>query len=110
MKGPERTDIMSEDFNSKVNEFVDKAAKSIEEGGKSLLSRLEIEKKKAEIRSEIGHNSRELSKAYERLGREFFMAKEAGRAYSDENDLFDRIRSKERTIELLNEKLDTLEK
>jgi DNA-directed RNA polymerase specialized sigma subunit len=101
---------MSEDFNSKVSEFVEKASKSIEEGGKTLLSRLDIERQKAEIRAEIGHTSRELTKAYEKLGRAFFDSKESGKAFKDDYNTIELIRSKERAIELLNEKLDQLEK
>lgn len=110
MNGPERTKNMSEDFNSKVNEFVEKASKTIEEGGRTLLSRLDTEKQKAEIRAEIGHTSRDLTKAYEKLGRVFYESKETGKPFKDEYNTIELIRSKERAIELLNEKLDQLEK
>lgn len=101
---------MADDFNTKVNDFVDKAAKTLEEGGRSLLGRLEIEKQKAEIRAEIGHNSRDLTKAYEKLGRDYYAAKVTGRVMTDDANTFDLIRSKEKVIELLNEKLTQLDK
>ena len=101
---------MADDFNTKVNDFVDKAAKTLEEGGRSLLGRLEIEKQKAEIRAEIGHNSRDLTKAYEKLGRAYFDAKEKGTAVEGEAGILDLIRSKEKVLQLLPEKLNVLEK
>ena len=61
MNGPERTENMSEDFNAKVNEFVEKAGKTIEEGSKNLLSKLDYEKRKAEIAPEILRLTEELS-------------------------------------------------
>ena len=111
---------MSEDLNSKINEITEKVSKAVEDGskevlgtlnekGKQVLRMLELEKKKAEIRSEIGHNSRDLSKAYEKLGRDYFNAKMAGHYLSSNNETFNLIRSKEKVIELLNEKLDILE-
>lgn len=101
---------MSENFNSKVNELIDKASKTIEEGSKSLLSRLDFEKKKAEIRSEIGHTSRDLTKAYEKLGREFFEAKMNNREFEDSASTFELIKSKEKVLELLHDKLTQVEK
>ena len=112
---------MSEDLNSKINEITEKVSKAVEDGskevlgtlnekGKQVLSMLELEKKKAEIRSEIGHNSSDLSTAYEKLGRDYYTAKMAGHDLSSNNETFSLIRSKEKVIELLNEKLDLLEK
>ncbi len=109
MNGPERTENMSEDFNAKVNEFVEKAGKTIEEGSKNLLSKLDYEKRKAEIRSEIGHASRDLTKAYERLGREFYEAKVNNREFTDSCNTFELIRTKEKVLELLHERLTRVE-
>lgn len=100
---------MSENFNTKVNEFIDKASKTIEEGSKTLLSRLDFEKKKAEIRSEIGHTSRDLTKAYEKLGREFYEAKISNKEFTDSSSTFELIKSKEKVLELLHDKLNQIE-
>ena len=100
---------MADQFEEKVNQFVDKAAKTIEKGGKSLLEKLDVEKQKAQIRSEIGHNSRDLTKAYEKLGRDFYAAQVTGIPMEDQTSAFDLIRAKEKLIELLNDKLDSLE-
>ena len=101
---------MADDFNTKLNDFVDKASKAIQDGGRKALDRLDLEKQKSEIRSEIGHNSRDLTKAYEKLGRAYFEAKERGGAVEGEAGLLDLIRSKEKVIQLLHEKLTALEK
>ncbi len=112
---------MSEDLNKKINDIAQKVGKAVEDSSKSVLDTLnetgrkvldtlDTEKKKAEIRSEIGHNSRDLSKAYEKLGRDYFTAKMAGHDLSSNNETFNLIRSKEKVIELLNEKLDLIEK
>lgn len=100
---------MSEDFNKKVNEFVEKASKTIEAGSKTLLERLDTEKRKAQLRSEIGHTSRDLTKAYEKLGREFYEAKIAGKAFEDTASTFELIKSKEKVLELLHDKLTQIE-
>lgn len=101
---------MSENFNTKVNEFIDKASKTIEEGSRTLLSRLDFEKKKAEIRSEIGHTSRDLTKAYEKLGREFYEAKISNKEFTDSSSTFELIKSKEKVLKLLHDKLSQIEK
>ena len=112
---------MSEDLNKKINELTQNISKIVEDGsktvmdtisttGKKVMDTFDLEKKKAEISSEIGHNSRDLSKAYEKLGRDYYTAKMAGHDLSSNNETFSLIRSKEKVIELLNEKLDLLEK
>lgn len=112
---------MSEDISKKINEVAQKLGQAVEDGGRSVMDTLnttgkkmldtfDLEKKKAEIRAEIGHNSRDLSKAYEKLGRDYFAARSAGRDLSANNETFSLIQSKEKVIELLNEKLDMLEK
>ncbi|MBR3312353.1 MAG: hypothetical protein IKG15_11105 [Solobacterium sp.] len=100
---------MAEEFNEKLNSFVDKASKMIQDGSKNVISMLDKEKNKAEIRAEIGHNARDLSKAYEQLGREYCAALAANKTFVPKESAMELIRSKEKVIELLNEKLDKLE-
>ena len=64
------------DFTERFNTLKDEALKAMKETTETVLKKLDTEKRKAEIRSEIGHNARELSKAYEKLGREYFLLKE----------------------------------
>ncbi len=108
---------MTENNNSGFNkdeivrifsDAADKAVKTAKETGNSVLNMLEAEKKKAEIRSEIGHTSRELAKQYEKLGRMYYNSREFGSAAEGEKDLLDLIRANEKCVELLNEKLDQL--
>ena len=63
------------DFTERFNTLKDEALKAMRETTETVLKKLDTEKRKAEIRSEIGHNARELSKAYEKLGREYFLLK-----------------------------------
>lgn len=98
------------DFAEKLNNFKEEAMKAMKETSEYVLKKFDTEKRKAEIRSEIGHNARELSKAYEKLGRQYFNHKENGIEIGGEKDTFELIRAKEKLIELLNEKLDQLEK
>ena len=96
------------DFTERFNTLKDEALKAMTT--ETVLKKLDTEKRKAEIRSEIGHNARELSKAYEKLGREYFLLKEGSIQETDEKETFAKIRDKEKLIELLNEKLDQLDK
>ena len=100
---------MADDFNTKLNELVGNLSKVIQDGSKTVLSTLDKEKAKAELRAEIGHNSRDLTKAYEQLGRDFYAATVTGKKFEPSNSTMDLIRSKEKVIELLNEKLDKLD-
>lgn len=97
------------DFTDKFNAFKEEALKAMKETVDTVVKKLDTEKRKAEIKSEIGHNARELSKCYEKLGRQYFLNKEQGLEIGGEKDTFELIRSKEKLIELLNEKLDSLE-
>ncbi len=101
---------MADDFNAKLNDFVDKASKAIQDGSRKALDRLDLEKQKSEIRAEIGHNSRDLTKAYEKLGRAYYAFKENGSFPEGTDGTLDLIRSKEKVLQLLHEKLTALEK
>ena len=100
---------MADEFDEKVTEFAEKAAKTIEKSSRGLMDRFDYEKRKASIRSEIGHTARDLDKAYEKLGREFFDARENGKEFEDTNSTYELIRSKEKILELLHEKLTNIE-
>lgn len=98
-----------DEFAEKLNAFKDEALKAMKETVDTVVKKLDTEKRKAEIKSEIGHTSRDLSKSYEKLGRQYFLNKEQGLEIGGEEETFELIRSKEKLIELLNEKLDHLE-
>lgn len=98
------------DFAEKLNAFKEEAFRTMKETSELVIQKFDLEKKKAEIRSEIGHHSRELAKSYEKLGRQYFAHVEQGIEIGGEKDTLELIRSKEKLIELLQEKLDQLEK
>ncbi len=99
---------MGDDFNKTITDVTEKVVTAVREHRKKVLTHLEIEQKKAQIRSEIGHNQRELTKAYEKLGRDYFAAVSEGRALEATDSTVELIRSKEKVVELLREKLEAL--
>ena len=98
------------DFEKKVNDMVDDLMKKVNDVAKEVVTRFDSEKEKAQIRSEIGHNSRDLTKAYEKLGRAYYESVSKGEPMEDMKDTMEMIRSKELLVKLLNEKLDNLDR
>ena len=49
------------DFEKKVNDMVDDLMKKVNDVAKEVVEKIDSEKEKAQIRSEIGHNSRDLT-------------------------------------------------
>ena len=98
------------DFEKKVNDMVDDLMKKVNDVAKEVVTRFDSEKEKAQIRSEIGHNSRDLTKAYEKLGRAYYKSVSKGEPMEDMKDTMEMIRSKEMLVKLLNEKLDNLDR
>lgn len=99
-----------DDLGKTVSDLVKNVKKVVTDSTESITSKLKIEKQKAEIRAEIGHHSRELSKYYETLGRNYYSDIAINKKPSRYTEVMDNIRTKEKLIELLNEKLDVLEK
>ena len=98
------------DFEKKVNDMVDDLMKKVNDVAKEVVTKFDSEKEKAQIRSEIGHNSRDLTKAYEKLGRAYYESVSKGEPMEDMKDTMEMIRSKELLVKLLNEKLDGLDR
>lgn len=98
------------DFEKKVNDMVDDLMKKVNDVAKEVVTKFDSEKEKAQIRSEIGHNSRDLTKAYEKLGRAYYESVSNGVPMEDMKDTMEMIRSKEMLVKLLNEKLDGLDR
>ena len=98
------------DFEKKVNDMVDDLMKKVNDVAKEVVTRFDSEKEKAQIRSEIGHNSRDLTKAYEKLGRAYYESVSKGEPMEEMKDTMEMIRSKEMLVKLLNEKLDNLDR
>ena len=98
------------DFEKKVNDMVDDLMKKVNDVAKEVVTKFDSEKEKAQIRSEIGHNSRDLTKAYEKLGRAYYESVSKGEPMEDMKDTMEMVRSKELLVKLLNEKLDNLDR
>lgn len=98
------------DFEKKVNDMVDDLMKKVNDVAKEVVTKFDSEKEKAQIRSEIGHNSRDLTKAYEKLGRAYYESVSKGEPMEEMKDTMEMIRSKELLVKLLNEKLDNLDR
>lgn len=98
------------DFEKKVNDMVDDLMKKVNDVAKEVVTKFDSEKEKAQIRSEIGHNSRDLTKAYEKLGRAYYESVSKGEPMEDMKDTMEMVRSKEMLVKLLNEKLDGLDR
>ena len=99
---------MGDDFNKTISDVTEKVVNAVHERRRKVLNHLEAEQKKAQIRSEIGHNQRELTKAYEKLGRDCYAAISEGRTAEPDAAAIELLRSKEKVVELLNEKLVAL--
>ena len=80
------------DFEKKVNDMVDDLMKKVNDVAKEVVTRFDSEKEKAQIRSEIGHNSRDLTKAYEKLGRAYYESVSKGEPMEDMKDTMEMIR------------------
>lgn len=98
------------DFEKKVNDMVDDLMKKVNDVAKEVVTKFDSEKEKAQIRSEIGHNSRDLTKAYEKLGRAYYESVSKGEPMEEMKDTMEMIRSKEMLVKLLNEKLEGLDR
>ena len=97
------------DFEKKVTDMVDDLMKKVNDVAKEVVEKIDSEKEKAQIRSEIGHNSRDLTKAYEKLGRAYYESVTSASPMEDMKETMEMIRSKEMLVKLLNEKLDGLD-
>ena len=90
-------------------EAVGKAAKIVESSTKELSGTVNKERRKMEIRSQIGQHQRNVTKAYTRLGEAYFKYVEKGESMSGVGDVLDILRSNTKVIELLNEQLKALD-
>jgi len=98
-----------EDWKKELNDFADKAAKAVQAGSKDFMSVMDKERKKVEIRAQIGHHERAVTKAYTRLGEAYFNNVENGASMDSAKDVLDLIKSNKKVVELLQEQLKTLE-
>ncbi len=102
-------DELLDDIVKGMNEVTDKASKIIDSGAKDLPGTLSREKKKVEIKAQIGKNQRAVVKAYARIGEAYFNHVEKGTSMDEMKDVLDLVRSNNKVIELLEEQLARLD-
>ncbi|MCH4266550.1 MAG: hypothetical protein LKF79_07900 [Solobacterium sp.] len=93
------------DLNDGLNTVVDKTAKFIDSSTKDLSGTMEKERRKMELRSQIGQHQRAVQKAYERIGEAYV----AGKNMTEMKDVIDLVNSNNKLISLLDEQLKALE-
>ena len=98
---------MSDKTNKSVNEIFKDAANTIQEGSRKVIGFANKEMEKTKLRSDIGHTNRELAKAYEKLGRDYYASKVLGEDIDLEESLHPIITS-EATLKELKNDLDAL--
>lgn len=99
----------AEDWVKNVDEQSDKVVKFVRENTKDITAALKKERRKMELRSEIGEHSRALTKAYTRLGEAYYDSISERRGIGDVNDLLSLINSNKKLVDLLQAQLDELE-
>ncbi len=87
----------------------DKVVRFVKENTKDLTDTIARERKKIELRSEIGERSRTLNKAYTRLGEAYYDSLQNRRSMDDMSDVIAIIDSNRKLVDLLNEQLAGLE-
>ncbi|NCB33246.1 MAG: hypothetical protein EOM64_05110 [Erysipelotrichia bacterium] len=93
------------DLNDGLNSMVDKTAKFIDSSTKDFSGTMEKERRKMELRSQIGQHQRAVQKAYERIGEAYT----AGENMKTMQDVIDLVNSNNKLIKLLNDQLTALE-
>ncbi len=101
---------MTEDWVRFVDESSDKVADFVTKSTKDMTGVLRKERRKMELRSQIGEHARALTKAYTRLGEAYYDAKTSGRDVEGMQDVMDLVHSNRKVVELLKVQLEELEK
>ena len=86
-----------DDLGKTISDLVTNVTKVVTESTEGLTSKLKVEKQKAEIRAEIGHHSRELSKYYETLGRNYYNDIVINKKSGTYTEVMDNIRTKRKS-------------
>jgi len=87
----------------------DKVADYVRRNTKEITDTFAKERKKIELRSEIGEHNRALTKAYTRLGEAYYESLKNNRSLDDMKDVIALIDSNKRLIGLLNDQLKAME-
>ncbi|MBQ6450874.1 MAG: hypothetical protein IJJ29_03020 [Solobacterium sp.] len=98
-----------EEIRKLINDQVDKTARTITDNTREFTEVFQKERRKIELRSQIGQHQRQVSKAYERIGQAYFENIEEGKSMDHIKDVIDLLRSNRKVIELLKQQLAELE-
>ena len=98
-----------EDWKKELEDMVNKTSKIVEEGSRDFMNAFDRERRKMEIKAQIGHHERAVTKAYTRLGEAYYKNVETGASMDAVKDVADLIRSNSKVIELLNQQLADME-
>ncbi len=108
---------LGEQFEAQTNKWLkyvdsesDKVVRFVKGNTKDFSDTISRERRKIELRSEIGERTRTLTKAYTRLGEAYYDSMKNGRNMDSMKDVIALIDSNRKLVELLQEKLDGLEK
>lgn len=99
----------AQDWAKYVDEQSDKIVKLLDESTKNLSGTVKKERKKLELRSQIGEHTRALNKAYTRLGEAYYNSVSEGKKMEEMQDVMDLVYSNRKVVELLNKELKMLE-
>ena len=84
--------------SSYLNEGFTKASEIFNEGLKDISARIELERTKLDLKSQIGHHEKIVNKSYFRLGEAYFKAVEEEGEMSEVTDIVDIIKANKKII------------
>ncbi len=90
--------------------IISKVTKKFETGVSKIGSKVNIETKKLDLKSQIGHHQRTIRQHYTRLGEAYYNSVENNEGIVDADTVINVIKANKKVIELLNAQLKDLEK
>ena len=108
---------LGEQFEAQTNKWLkyvdsesDKVVRFVKGNTKDFSDTISRERRKIELRSEIGERTRTLTKAYTRLGEAYYDSMKSGRNLDGMKDVIALIDSNRKFVKKKKKKLDGLEK
>lgn len=98
----------TDDLTKVLNGTADKVAGFVNKSAKTIGTIARQQRRRLELKAEIGEHTRVLNKTYARLGQAYYEAQEEGLPLEGTDDLVKLIHSSRQLIAMLNEKLDAL--
>jgi len=93
------------ELNDGLNDLTDRTVKFIGDSTKDFSGTMEKERRKMDLRSQIGQHRRAVQKAYERIGEAYV----SGRPMTEMQDVIELVKSNNKLIDMLGEQLKQLE-